>query len=144
MDTATATPVLRLTPDPQLIKILRTGVETYKTHWVPDSGSVLCLGDSCLLCSPTSRPTQKVDFAVLLIDGDNDPAPHRLVLGGSNPVLKFWASLSEDDLYGNFWSVHRLRWVDPIFPQRVKERDLTEDWGVSDPERLLNAVTALS
>lgn len=135
---------LRVTDDPDLVKFLEDEpFAVYRQHWIDHpvgtkKKSWTCLAktkdDKCPLCDIGDRPRALSAFNVLHLNTGGDPENKILVLGNkaagqvenyanddkTGPLTKMYYAISRSGKgQSSAWNF-----------QRVKDRDLEEDWGI--------------
>lgn len=134
---------MRLTPDkePELIRILeREPFASFRQHWVAMGGGqgnrpFTCIGIDCPLCESGNQSSATFMFNILHVSSPQGPENKVLQLGvTAYSALKEAATDRNTDkvnLERDYWAINRSgrKQQSQTNFQRVRERDLEEEWG---------------
>lgn len=125
---------LELGEDPVLVKFLDDEpVLSYQQHWVERNGkkSFICLGNTCPLCDVGDKKSAKTVFNVAHLD-DDGKVTVRALFGGVLLTDGIATKVKKLPATSGYWSISRTgagkKGRTNFFTERVKERDLAEDW----------------
>ena len=129
---------LKLGETPQVVVFLENEpLVSFRQHWIERKGkrSFICMGKDCPLCAIGDRARTINYFNLVLLSAEGDPVNMIVVAGVQLSDQLHTHSVSErtGPLVKGYWAISRSGTTQRTNYglDRVKERDLVEDWGIT-------------
>lgn len=131
---------LRVTEEPIVIKFISDEpYASWRQHWVERQGqkSFVCISefDQCPLCDSGNRPSIRIAFNVVLLASDGNHGLRSYEVGPRviDQLKNFHNDPRSGPLSKHYWAVSKTGKgaTSATAHQVVRERDLTEEWGVN-------------